>query len=74
MMRWTQESYDEYILSLKPSAPNPATLDGKDIADVGPESVLSNKIVKYCKDHGFPCLCLRKSKKAKGFIVKGWTD
>lgn len=43
-------------------------------ADEGPESGLQGKIQKYCKDHGFPCQCNRKSRKAKGFLTKGWFD
>jgi len=46
----------------------------EDTPDPGPESVLQSKIMKYCKDNGFPCLCFRPSKKAKGFLVPGWPD
>lgn len=46
----------------------------EDKPDPGPESVLQGKIMKYCKQEGFPCQCFRKSKKAKGFLVPGWPD
>ncbi len=42
--------------------------------DTEPESVLQSKIVAYCKGRGFPCLSFRKSRKAKGFLLKGWCD
>ena len=49
-------------------------VDTWDEPDPGPESVLQGKIMKYCKESGFPCLCFRQSKKAKGFLVPGWPD
>ena len=45
-----------------------------DVADEGPESILQGKIQKWAKEHGYPCLSLHKSRKAKGFIVPGWPD
>lgn len=42
--------------------------------DEGPESRLQGKIMKYAKDHGFPCQCFRRSIKAKKFLVPGWPD
>jgi hypothetical protein len=46
----------------------------EDVPDEGPESILQGKIMKYCKESGFPCLCFRQSKKAKDFLVPGWPD
>lgn len=39
-----------------------------------PESVLQGKIVRWAKDHGYPCQCFRQSRKARGFLVPGWFD
>jgi hypothetical protein len=43
-------------------------------ADEGKESVLAGKMMKWCKEHGFPCQCNRMSIKARGFVVPGWPD
>ena len=76
-MRWSENQAKqymaEYMLSKAPKSPPGSTLP-EDKADEGPESSLSRKIVKYCKEHGFPCQCFRQSKKAKGFLVPGLTD
>ena len=45
-----------------------------DIPDPGPEEVLAGKIMKFCKEHGFPHQCFRKSQKAKAFLTPGLTD
>ena len=46
----------------------------EDKADPEPESILMGKIMKYCKNEGFPCQCFRPSRKAIGFLVPGWPD
>ena len=43
-------------------------------ADPGSEHRLMARIMKYCKEQGFPCQCFRQSIKAKGFLVPGWMD
>ena len=43
-------------------------------SDTELESRLQGKIMKYCKENGFPCQCFRKSRKAIGFLVPGWPD
>lgn len=45
-----------------------------DTPDPGPEDVLAGKIMKYCKENGFPHQCFRKSQKAKAFLTPGLTD
>ena len=45
-----------------------------DEPDQGAESVLQSKIVKWCKDAGYPCLSFRQSKNAKGFLLPGYPD
>ena len=67
-MRWTPDQYAAYLA--KAGTPK----DSKDTPDPGPESVLQGKILKWAKDHGYPCLSFRQSKKAQGFIVPGWPD
>ena len=71
-MRWTEEQYQEYIA--RQPEPRPCTFPEDDITDRGPESVLAGKILKYCDEHGYPCQCYRKSKKAYAFLVPGWPD
>lgn len=70
MTRWTEQQLQEYEAKIKP------TIDDKveDKADAGKESVLAGKIVKWAKNHGFWCLYMRQSQKAKGFLLKGWPD
>lgn len=46
----------------------------KDKPDPGPESILMGKIMKYCKNEGFPCQCFRPSRRAIGMLVPGWPD
>lgn len=65
MTRWTAEEYRDYMAK---HDINPM------VADSGPESKLQGKITKYCKDHGYPCLSFRQSRKAEGFLVPGWPD
>lgn len=48
--------------------------DKNEDADKGPESRLAGKIMKWAKDHGYPCQCFRQSQKAKGFLTKGFPD
>ena len=45
-----------------------------DVADDGEESILQGKIIDWADRHGYPVLCFRQSKKAKGFLVPGWPD
>jgi len=69
MTRWTPEEYAEWETRQRVDlnmAPMPA--------DEGPESKLQGKIVKYCLDHGYPCLSFRQSRKAEGFLLPGWPD
>lgn len=69
MTRMTESQYEAYLdkrglfLCVDDSTP-----------DAGPESRLQGKIVKWAKDHGFPCLSFRQSRKAKGFLTPGWPD
>ena len=64
MTRWTEEQYEAY----KASQCVPQ------VELEPPESALQSKIVKYCKSMGYPCLSLRQSTKARGFITPGWPD
>jgi len=68
-MRWTAEQYKDYIASREIDLKS-----GIMVADEGPESELQGKITKYCKDHGYPCLSFRQSRKAEGFLTPGWPD
>ena len=43
-------------------------------SDPGGESVLMGRIMKYCKQEGFPAQCFRPSRKAIGFLTPGWPD
>ena len=70
MTHWTQEQYDAYIISLAPSAPNPADLTVKEVGDEGPESKLQAKIQKWAKENGFPCWHDR----SRGKNQRGWPD
>ena len=65
-MRWTAQDLADYMQKIE------AQKD--DTPDEGKESELQGKIVKYCKDHGFPCLSFRQSRKAQGFLTPGWPD
>ena len=69
MTRWSQDHYDEYMLSLKPSAANPTPTDNE-VADEGPESQLQKKIEQYCRDNGLPFFHDRSRKKN----TPGWPD
>jgi len=46
----------------------------EDTPDPGPEEILAGKIMKFCKENGFPHQCFRKSQKAKAFLNPGLTD
>jgi len=70
MTRWTQQDYDEWAASQNVGLTSDIIAE----ADEGPESKLQGKIVKYCKNHGYPCLSFRQSKKAEGFLTPGWPD
>jgi len=50
------------------------TITTQDKPDPGKESILMGKIMKHCKNEGFPCQCFRPSRKAIGFITPGWPD
>ena len=67
-MRWTQEQLDAYIAQIY------RPVDDIDLPDEGAESVLQSKIERHCKEHGWPCLSFRQSKKAKVFLPAGWPD
>ncbi len=69
MTRWTQTDLNNYMAKHEVDLKT-----GSIPADEGPESLLQGKIVKYCKDHGYPCLSFRQSRKAEGFLVPGWPD
>jgi hypothetical protein len=45
-----------------------------EVPDDGPESKLAGKISKWAREHGYPILNFRQSKKAAGFIPPGWPD
>ena len=70
MVRYTPNEFELY---LRPKLEADTDIDSTS-ADEGPESRLQGKIVKYCKDHGYPCLSFRQSRKAQGFLKKGWAD
>jgi hypothetical protein len=42
--------------------------------DAGPESILSGKIKRWAKDHGFVAQVSRQSKNARGLLVRGLPD
>jgi hypothetical protein len=76
-LHWTEEKTSEYLrkfrgLSSRP--PERQAADGPKEADEGPESVLQRKIVKWAKEHGYPCCSFRQSRKARGFLPAGWPD
>lgn len=68
MTRWSDSELTEYMLQFK----KPESDDQE--ADLGPESILQAKIVKWAKGKGYPCLSLKQSKKARGYIIPGWPD
>jgi len=76
MTRWTEDEYSEYMAKRERVMPRLIYHDlaGADEPDEGPESKLQGKITKLCKDRGWPCLSFRQSRKAQGFITKGWPD
>ena len=43
-------------------------------ADPGGESILMGRIMKFCKNEGFPTQCFRPSRRAIGFLTPGWPD
>lgn len=70
MTHWTEQEYYEYMarrerltISKREEEPDP-----------GPESDLQGKIMKWATDNGYPCLCFKQSKQARGFLVPGWPD
>jgi len=71
-MRWSKEHLAEYMLRFQDTPGS--TNSSKEVADKGRESVLSNKIVKHCKEHAIPCLCFPQTKKVKRFLPPGWVD
>lgn len=73
MTRWTEEQLQENEAFRRSWQPE-SSFSEEDIPDQGPESILAGKIVKHCKEHGWPCQCFRQSKKAKGFLVPGLPD
>ena len=74
-MGYTIGAYNNYMADYQAKM---AAWRGKppddEVPDDGPESRLQGKIVKYCKDHGYPVLSFRQSKKAVGFLTPGWPD
>ena len=72
--RWLdEETVNLQIAKAKAGWKDPFLCDDE-TSDQGPESVLQSKIVKWCKDAGYPCLSFRQSKKAKGFLLPGYPD
>ena len=69
MTRWTIQQFEEWS-----SRQAEAVEAVKDLADPGPESRLQARIVAWAKEHGFPCLSFRQSRRAKGFLTVGWPD
>jgi len=73
--RWLTEDEVNRQITLKKNNWKDQYLPYDDeIPDEGPESALQSKIVKWCKDAGYPCLSFRQSKKAKVFLLPGWPD
>ena len=44
------------------------------LRDPDPEGVIQNKIVKWAKTRGYPCLSLRPLRKPRGEVTPGWPD
>lgn len=82
MTTWTPERFadymEQYATKMKRGQPPVcdalAAYDAQEKADEGKESRLAGKIMKDCKDLGWPCQCFRQSRKARGFLVPGWWD
>ena len=61
-MRWTDSELIEFGYERDPDNPDRLRkvakcghIEDDHDADSGPESKLQGKIMKWCKDHGFPC-------------------
>lgn len=66
-LRWTEDQLTDYQTRNQ-------ELSDTHTPDNTPESVLQRKINKYCRDHGYPFVSFRKSKRAKGFLNPGTPD
>lgn len=79
-MRWTEDQLTDYLNRARLERRcNPAPLSGTH--DAGPpastderESVLQGKIVRWAKEHGYPCQSNRQTKHAQGLLTPGWPD
>jgi hypothetical protein len=69
-MNWTEDQLAAYMAK-RQAVPQ---LARDDPPDPGPESQLHSRCLKYCEEHGLPCLSFRQSVKAKGFLAPGWPD
>lgn len=72
MTRWTEDEYRDYMLRQSKLAEqwDPDKIPQEEES----ESKLAGKIMKWSKEHGYPCQCFRRSIKAKAFLVPGWPD
>jgi len=68
MTHWTEDQYQAHL------ARQQALSSAPDTPDPGPESRLASRISRWAKERHYPCLNLRQSPKAKGFLPPGWPD
>lgn len=73
MIHWTEERLQEELAKQRLN-PSPNDFSDKASPDPGPESSLASKIVSWAKQKNYPCLFLRQSQRAQGFIERGWPD
>lgn len=78
-VRMTESDYQAYLAEHKRKIAKwrgvgwPEEIE-EDTPDPGKEEVLAGKIMAWCKERGYPVQCFRQSKKAKGFLLKGFPD
>lgn len=66
-MRWTNEQWQEYLSRIQKYSSN-------EKADPGPEAELARKILKYCKEHGYPVQYFRQTPRVQRVLTPGWPD
>lgn len=76
MTNWTPERYEQYLIEHRQKmGQSPEVQAGHyPPPDEGPESELRKKIVKFCEEKGYPCLCFPQSKMLAWFLPDGWPD
>lgn len=70
MKPWTPEQLAEYMAEFNAKMAPQSTIIKSDIPDPGSESKLQSKILKWAKEHGFPCWHDR----SRGKNQAGWPD